>query len=449
MLFIAKKLQRILPFYYGWVVVAASGSAVFARMAPNITTLTIFILPLSQQFGWSRTLISGAVSAGALAALVLSPAVGWAIDRFGARPVLVISVLVLGLAMTSMAWATVPLTFYIAFAAARVVFHTSAPIGASTVSARWFIKKRGRAIGVIFLCGAIGGLVFTMLSAQMIEHFSMKTAWLSIGFVVFVVSLAPSLLLVVERPEDMGLLPDNELPNESPTEDDGPGSRSNISTNLSDNDSWTLSEAMRTKPFWILFFMGMAMFCVNTGTNVHIGAFYRDQGLSLTLAAVAISFSWSISALGSVGWGWVLEKLEARRAYSIVFVILSVSSFYLLTVDSTASALVAAALIGSVSSGSNVIISIMYANYFGRNSLGRIRGVSETGVLLGQAVGPLLAGIIFDSRGSYSLVFLLFGGIALTSSLVVLKAKPPVRPASLNKRLNTEIQSKNKPRFDN
>ena len=449
MLFIAKKLQRILPFYYGWVVVAASGSAVFARMAPNITTLTIFILPLSQQFGWSRTLISGAVSAGALAALVLSPAVGWAIDRFGARPVLVISVLVLGLAMTSMAWATVPLTFYIAFAAARVVFHTSAPIGASTVSARWFIKKRGRAIGVIFLCGAIGGLVFTMLSAQMIEHFSMKTAWLSIGFVVFVVSLAPSLLLVVERPEDMGLLPDNELPNESPTEDDGPGSRSNISTNLSDNDSWTLSEAMRTKPFWILFFMGMAMFCVNTGTNVHIGAFYRDQGLSLTLAAVAISFSWSISALGSVGWGWVLEKLEARRAYSIVFVILSVSSFYLLTVDSTASALVAAALIGSVSSGSNVIISIMYANYFGRNSLGRIRGVSETGVLLGQAVGPLLAGIIFDSRGSYSLVFLLFGGIALTSSLVVLKAKPPVRPASLNTRLNTEIQSKNKPRFDN
>jgi sugar phosphate permease len=341
---------------------------------------------------------------------------------------LVISVLVLGLAMTSMAWATVPLTFYIAFAAARVVFHTSAPIGASTVSARWFIKKRGRAIGVIFLCGAIGGLVFTMLSAQMIEHFSMKTAWLSIGFVVFVVSLAPSLLLVVERPEDMGLLPDNELPNESPTEDDGPGSRSNISTNLSDNDSWTLSEAMRTKPFWILFFMGMVMFCVNTGTNVHIGAFYRDQGLSLTIAAVAISFSWLVSAFGSVGWGWVLEKIEARHAYSMVFVILGVSTMYLLTVDGTASALVAAALIGSVSSGSNVIISIMYANYYGRNSLGRIRGVSETGVLLGQATGPLLAGILFDSRGSYTFVFLLFGGIALACSMIVLKAKTPVRP---------------------
>jgi len=178
--------------------------------------------------------------------------------------------------------------------------------------------------------------------------------------------------------------------------------------------------------------MGMAMFCVNTGTNVHIGAYYRDQGLTLTLAAVAISFSWLVSAFGSVVWGWVLEKMPARWAYSTVFLILGVSTLYLLTVDSTAEALVAAGLIGSVSSGSNVIISILYADYYGRNSLGRIRGVSETGVLLGQAVGPLLAGILFDSRGSYSFVFILFGGIALACSLLVLTAKPPARPGSVS-----------------
>lgn len=429
MLSLAKKLQRILPFYYGWVVVVASGTAVFARMAPNITTLTIFIFPMSEQFGWSRTLISGSVSAGALAALVLSPAVGWSIDRFGSRPVLVVSVLILGLAMTSMAWATVPVTFYFAFASARVVFHTSAPIGASTVSAKWFVKKRGRAIGVIFLCGAIGGLVFTMLSAQMIEHFSMKTAWLSIGFVVFVVSAAPAFFLVVERPEDMGLLPDNADPAEAeaPPEETRETAETPTTPATQDDDSWALAEAMRTRSFWILFFMGMAMFCVNTGTNVHIGAYYRDQGLSLTLAAVAISFSWLVSAFGSVAWGWILEKIEPRHAYSMVFMILGVSTLYLLSVDSAAEALVAAGLIGSVSSGSNVIISIMYANYYGRNSLGRIRGVSETGVLLGQATGPLLAGILFDSRGSYSFVFILFGSIALTCGLIALRAKPPVR----------------------
>ena len=139
--------------------------------------------------------------------------------------------------MTSMAWATLPLTFYVAFASARVVFHTSAPIGASTVSARWFIAKRGRAIGVIFLWGAIGGLVFTVLSAEMIGHFGMKTAWITIGLVVFGVSLAPCLFLVVERPEDMGLLPDNA----TPAKDNGNHRRDSAKgVQSGDEDSWTL-----------------------------------------------------------------------------------------------------------------------------------------------------------------------------------------------------------------
>ena len=115
----------------------------------------------------------------------------------------------------------------------------------------------------------------------------------------------------------------------------------------------------------------------------------------------------------------------------MVFVILGVSTLYLLAVDSTAAAFVASGLIGCVSGGSNVVISILYADYYGRNSLGRIRGVSETGVLIGQAVGPLLAGILFDTRGSYSFVFILFGGLALACSLIVLTAKPPVRPVRI------------------
>jgi sugar phosphate permease len=238
------------------------------------------------------------------------------------------------------------------------------------------------------------------------------------------------LFLVVERPEDIGLLPDNEQADR----DDESLTQTTAMAATSEEDSWSLAEAMKTKTFWILFFMGMAMFCVNTGTNVHIGAYYRDQGLTLTFAAVAISFSWLVSAFGSVVWGWVLEKMQARRAYSIVFMILGVSTLYLLTVDSPAEALVAAGLIGSVSSGSNVIISILYADYFGRNSLGRIRGVSETGVLTGQAIGPLLAGILFDSRGSYSIVFVLFGAIALACSLLVLTAKPPVRSGAVTAR---------------
>jgi len=423
---LASRLRDKFPFYYGWIVVGAAGTVVFARMAPAITTLTVLIFPMSQQLGWSRTLIAGSVSAGALAALVLSPVVGWAIDRFGARPVLAVSVTGLGLAMISLAWATTPMTFYIAFAAARVVFHTSAPIGASTVAARWFIRKRGRAIGIIFLFGAIGGIVFTMLASLVVENHGLKATWIAIGLVVLLFSVAPSLLLLAEKPEDIGLLPDGAPP-ESPdtrsvVRSTGPPARA-----AGDTDSWTLGEAVHTRTFWILVFMGFAAFFVHTSIGVHMGAYFRDVGLGPTSAALAVSLSWAVSAFGSVTWGWVTDRIDVRYAYSVMFLFQAGSTLYLIFVGGTPGVFLAAGLFGVVSAGSNVVPSVIYANYFGRSSLGKIRGLSEVGVLLGQATGPVIAGILFDLQGGYSTIFSAFVVLALACSLLVLKARAPIR----------------------
>ena len=434
-MFLASRLQRILPFYYGWVVVGASGTAVFARMAPAITTLTVFIYPMSQELGWSRTLIAGAVSAGALSSMALSPVIGWAIDRYGSRPVLVGGVLVVGASMTSLAWATIPATFYIAYAAGRVVFHTAAPIGAATVASRWFIRMRGRAIGVIFLCGAIGGVVFTMLAAVVIDNHGVAAAWISLGVVTLAVALLPNLLLVAERPETLGLMPDGALrqtqgnkgfrpshprPNH-PTDGEG------VPSAEQDTDSWETREAVRTASFWILVVMGFATFFVHAGVNVHIAAYLRDQGLSLTSAASVVTASWVVSAVGSIGWGWLMERVPARLMYSGMMALLSASVLLLFLAKGMAGALMAAALIGMVAAGGNIIPAVVYADYFGRTSLGRIRGIGEIGVLVGQSTGPLLAGLAFDVRGSYALIFVAYAAIAAAGSLLVLYARRPAR----------------------
>ena len=435
---LAPRLRDTFPFYYGWIVVGASSTVVFARMAPAITTLTVLIFPISHELGWSRTLIAGSVSAGALASLVLSPVVGWAIDRFGARPVLVVSVLVLGVAMISLAWATVPLTFYLAFAAGRVVFHTSAPIGASTVAARWFIRKRGRAIGMIFLFGAIGGVVFTMFASLVVESHGLKATWIAMGLVVLVFSVAPSLLLVAERPEDIGLLPDGEPPDSTDAEKgagaivpvgvpDSPATVLPRAQMTTDTDSWALGEAVRTKTFWLLVFMGFASFFVHTSIGVHMGAYFRDVGLGATSAALAVSLSWSVSAVGSLIWGWVTDRIDVRYAYSVMFLFQAGSTLYLIFVGGTLGVFLASGLFGIVSAGTNVVPSVIYANYFGRSSLGRIRGLGEVGVLLGQATGPVIAGILFDLRGGYSTIFTAFVVLALVCSLLVLKARAPVK----------------------
>ena len=419
---LASRIQRILPFYYGWVVAGASGTAVFARMAPAITTLTVFIYPMSQELGWSRTLIAGAVSAGALSSMALSPAIGWAIDRFGARPVLVAGVATVGASMISLAWATIPVTFYVAYAAARVVFHTAAPIGAGTVTSRWFIRMRGRAIGVIFLCGAIGGVVFTMLAAVVIVNFSVAAAWISLGVVTLAVALLPNLLLVVERPEDLGLRPDGVL---RQAEDERERDRDGRAG--SDTDSWATREALRTAAFWILVVMGFATFFVHAGVNVHIAAYLRDEGLSLTNAASVVTASWVVSAAGSVGWGWMMERVAARVMYSAMMALLSGAVLLLFLASNIVGAFAAAVLIGLVAAGGNIIPAVVYADYYGRTSLGKIRGIGEIGVLVGQSTGPLLAGLVFDLRGSYTLIFIVYAATAAAGSLLVLNARRPAR----------------------
>ena len=419
---LASRIQRILPFYYGWVVAVASGTAVFARMAPAITTLTVFIYPMSQELGWSRTLIAGAVSAGALSSMALSPAIGWAIDRFGARPVLVAGVATVGASMISLAWATIPVTFYVAYAAARVVFHTAAPIGAGTVTSRWFIRMRGRAIGVIFLCGAIGGVVFTMLAAVVIVNFSVAAAWISLGVVTLAVALLPNLLLVVERPEDLGLRPDGVL---RQAEDERESDRDGRAG--SDTDSWATREALRTAAFWILVVMGFATFFVHAGVNVHIAAYLRDEGLSLTNAASVVTASWVVSAAGSVGWGWLMERVAARVMYSAMMALLSGAVLLLFLASNIVGAFAAAVLIGLVAAGGNIIPAVVYADYYGRTSLGKIRGIGEIGVLVGQSTGPLLAGLVFDLRGSYTLIFIVYAATAAAGSLLVLNARRPAR----------------------
>jgi MFS family permease len=440
LMLLASRLRDTFPFYYGWIVVGASSTVVFARMAPAITTLTVLIFPMSQQLGWSRTLIAGSVSAGAIASLVLSPVVGWTIDRYGARPVLVVSVAGLGLAMVSLAWATAPFTFYLAFAAGRVVFHTSAPIGASTVAARWFIRKRGRAIGIIFLFGAIGGIVFTMVASLVVESHGLKATWIAIGLVVLVFSVAPSLLLVAERPEDIGLLPDGVEPDLAmPSTEDQRAVRPGFSgeqaavitqVRRDDDDSWTLREAVGTRTFWVLVSMGFTSFFVHTSIGVHMGAYFRDIGLGAISAALAVSLSWTVSAVFSVTWGWVTDRIEVRYAYSGMFLVQAGSTLYLILASGTLGVFLAAGFFGIVSAGFNVVPSVMYANYFGRSSLGRIRGLGEAGVLLGQGTGPVIVGILFEIQGSYSMIFWVFVALSLTCSLVVLKAKAPVKRAA-------------------
>ena len=174
---IANLISKKTPFFYGWVVLGSAGSTQIVRNAAASLTLAIFMYPMAEDLGWSRTLIAGAASVGGLAATFFSPFMGWAVDKFGARAILSASVLILGISSIISGWATIPLIFYISYGTGRVILSSSIQISSSVVVSRWFIKLRGRANGFLTLCHSIGMTSFPLLASILIGLYGWQTTW--------------------------------------------------------------------------------------------------------------------------------------------------------------------------------------------------------------------------------------------------------------------------------
>ena len=233
-------------------------------MAPSVFVLGIFLSPMADEFGWSRTLIAGAVSVGAVASMFLSPVMGWVVDRYGSRMILTVSMLVLGAAVTSLAWATAPIFFYMGFATGRIIFHVPVQIGSGAVVSRWFVRKRGRAIGLIYLAGAVGGIVFIQIASLAMLQSGVAAAWIAMGVVVLAVSVVPSALLIVDRPEDIGLVPDGDTASEQRPKDTPKASAIRAATgtpvNYGTYEDWTPRAAMRTVALWVIWCRGFTIY---------------------------------------------------------------------------------------------------------------------------------------------------------------------------------------------
>ena len=415
-----RQLAHKTPFFYGWTVLSAAGASMFVRNALGSLTLAVFVYPISQELGWSRTLIGGAASLGGLLSIIGAPPVGWAVDRFGARQVLTIAVLLLGLSTMSLAWATTPLAFYLAYGLGRVLFTGPIPIGASVVVARWFVRKRGRATGILAFGHAGGMILFPAIASLVIQLQGWQEAWFVMGILVLVIALAPVALFIIQRPEDVGLVPDGGQLSGIESGEVGsparPGHREPM---------WSLRQAIRTPALWMLALATGSVYFIQSGTNLHQGAYFVDQGLSKATADIAIILSAVGAAFGALAWGWMSEKIPVRYVFAVVALLMAISIALFAAVDTAAEAYGYAFLFGAAVGGIIVVPPIAYADYFGRQSLGAIRGVTEPFVALGQAIGSVLSGAVYDITGTYQGAFLAYAALGAAVILLLLLAKPP------------------------
>ena len=426
---LGERLAPRTPFFYGWVILFTAGSTQVVRNATASLTIAVFIFPLSEELGWSRTLIAGAASFGGLAASGVSPLVGWLVDRYGARLILVSSVVVLGLSTISLAWATVPVAFYLAYGVGRVIFSSPIQIGSSVLVSRWFVRMRGRASGILFGSHSVGLVLFPLIASVVIGVSGWREAWLVLGILVFAIALLPTMLLVVQQPEDVGLRPDGDAPVEDGEADQsGVASYGPAPAPAQEEPVWTLREAMRTPALWMFATATGMTFLVQAGVNTHLAAYLRDQGLSAAFAGFGISGNAAVMGVGSIFWGWITERFPPRYVMAGVALTVGGASGLFVVADSTPEILAYTLLFGFGVGGLLSVPLVVYADYYGRRSLGAIRGVTEPLTTFGQAIGTVLAGLVFDFTGSYAFAFMAFAAMGGLATVLVLFARPPRRP---------------------
>jgi MFS family permease len=415
------ELPRRTPFFYGWIILACAMCASFARQAAAVATLSVFVVPMTVEFDWSRSQMSGAVALGGVLAALVSPMLGRLVDRSGARTLLVVSTIAIASVAFALSATASLLWFYVFFAIGRMIFASPFDIGTSAAVANWFRRKRSRAMSYLALGSGASLAVMPMMAGFVIAASDWRMAWIAVGLAALIVGAVPNGLLMVRRPEDVGLRPDGDAAA-------GPGSAGDAHGG---EVQFAPGEAARTPALWLLMLYMALIYSVQAGMSLHQAPHMIERGLSPTAAASVVATFSLLAATGSFVFGWIGARLAVRHALALAAAIIAAGAWLTYEVDSSADAYLAAIVFGAGIGGLLTMTPVAFADYFGRASFGAIRGIALPVQIAGQASGPLIAGVLRDQHGSYHVALATFFLMACAAAVVALFAHPPRAPARL------------------
>ena len=410
-------VSRRLPFFYGWIVLFCACCAGFVRQGPAVATLSIFVIPMTSEFEWSMTAISGAVSMGGLLAAITSPVLGPLVDKRGARLILCSAVFLTALCTILLSHTNSLLMFYILFCIARLNFAGPFDLGIYVAINNWFIQKRPMAISIVTLTQMAGLTAMPLIAFAAMSQNGWRMGWLAIGLTIIAIGFLPNLFFMCRRPEDVGLHPDGNTTKDFST---------NGHNSVPIEASFTRSQAISTPSFWLLILFTSLVFPVQAGISLHQAPHLLERGLSPATAALVVSSFSLISGLSALLYGFTIRRLGVRLNLFFAGLSLAFGALFMLLIDSALLAFTAAALFGIGIGGVLCILPIVWADYFGRKSFGSIRGIVLTIQVAAQALGPILSGLLRDWSNSYDLSLLLFAGMSFTAAIIGLITIPPV-----------------------
>ena len=409
-------LAQRTPFYYGWVVAGAVLVTMMISGAVAAPMFSVFIPRWTEEFGWSRTAISGAFSFGTIAAALAGPLVGRALDKYGGRLVMGGGALLMAAAVAGMGFVENLVGLYAALVVARTALMSIQNLGGHTVIANWFVRRRAFATAIAVNGSRLGLGLWPLLGAALIAALGWREAVWVIGGLMALLALFPLVAIVSRQPEDVGLYPDGRR---LATGQEGRTQQPPV------EHQWRPREAVRTRAFWLLLFAHMGAMVAGGGYGLHRIPLFLDRGLTEGWVGPVLMFH----AVGMLVGGFVAAWFMGRTSYRVVIagcmagasIAMAAAGF----IPPGASMAVFTFAESMVFGGVFAMLPVVYAEYFGRESLGTIRGLAHPVVVASNAVGPVFAGYVYESAGAYTMALAAFSVVLAVGAVSALLARRP------------------------
>ena len=382
------------PIYYGWIILLISTSMSAVRPVMAVATLSVFITPMSDELNWSRTAFSGAVSIGGFVGAFASPIIGKGIDRYGTSLVMAFSSLIVAVSAIAISQIQSIVYFYVFYICGRAMFAGPLMLAPAVAVSNWFVTKRAITLAILQVSQGLGLAIIPIIAKSIIVSQDWPSAWIFLGIMVLIIGVIPPGALMVRKPEDVGLMPDNIT--SSSKSDDSP------------ETSYTLKEALRTHTMWFLMIFAGFGFMVQAGISLHQAPYYHDQGIPYSQAASIVSIFALSSATGGFLFPLFTTRFSARIMATLSSLFMTIGVIIMIQADTFYLGVISALVFGNGLGGMSTLINVLWADYYGRESLGVIRGVSLPVQTGGQAIGPIASGVLYDLTGDYFISLIYF-----------------------------------------
>jgi len=396
--------------FYGWYIVAAS--AVIGAFIGGTTMrgLTALVDPMAATLGWSYAQISLAMTLRGVQSGVMNPFMGVMADRWPARRLVFIGITVTGLGVLCLSQVNSLPMFYVSFIIMGVGGSLGMQVVPMTVIARWFRRNSGKAYGVLAAgIGASGFLVPVV--TMMVDTYGWRAYLVMVTVGVLVIGL-PLSFVFRNRPEDYGLSPDGK-----------PQDGLDDSHRLQTQDvSMGVKEALKTRAFWYIAIAFMLQIAGPSAALLHIMPYLASLGIERSTASMIAMFIYIVNIPSRFAFGWLSDIFRKNYVISASMVLTSVGLFLFSIIDGGSFGLIAGFVIvyGLGIGGQLVLMPTTIREYFGTKNFGTIFGLTSVFVTIGAIATPPLAGWVFDTRGVYDPIWLIFSGVCVLGAILML-----------------------------